>query len=204
MSGQSNNHLRQLLAERGEYRAPCDAPRIPDFDELLEALRREHGPDGRPDEAPQLAKRDFKGKQFEAVLPFRSASEIFLSDGKYLIGFGAGRFVSDVDCIVTDNAVMARVADWSKGDKIKVTGVVQDVSIGSVALDSCSLSNGQASTPVSTPVSTEPLLAAEAVVKEFCSPPKKVDFGWCADVKTHVVKARPDFCRLNSNSCPSL
>jgi hypothetical protein len=41
----------------GEFRAPNDAPRIPDFDELLEALRREHGPDGRPDEAPQLAAR---------------------------------------------------------------------------------------------------------------------------------------------------
>jgi hypothetical protein len=34
---------------------PSDAPRISDeYDPLLEALRREHGPDGRPDVAPQL------------------------------------------------------------------------------------------------------------------------------------------------------
>jgi hypothetical protein len=55
MSGQSANHLRELLAMTGEFRAPNDAPRIPADDALLEALRLYHGPDGRPDEAPQLA-----------------------------------------------------------------------------------------------------------------------------------------------------
>jgi hypothetical protein len=32
-------------------------PRIPDFDPLLGALVREHGPTGRPDIAPQLSKQ---------------------------------------------------------------------------------------------------------------------------------------------------
>ena len=51
MSGQSNE-LRELLALRGERFTPNDCPRIGDFDALLEALRREHGEDGRPDLQP--------------------------------------------------------------------------------------------------------------------------------------------------------
>jgi hypothetical protein len=45
MSGQSNK-LRELLDSLG---AADDRPRISDLDELLEALRREHGEAGRPD-----------------------------------------------------------------------------------------------------------------------------------------------------------
>jgi hypothetical protein len=63
MSGQSSNLLRELVAMRGEQFMPCDAPRIPVDDPLLAALRQEHGPDGRPDEAPQLqAARDLLRK----------------------------------------------------------------------------------------------------------------------------------------------
>jgi hypothetical protein len=54
MSGQSNE-LRELLALRGENYVPNDAPRIGNPDALLEALRFHHGPNGRVDEAPQLA-----------------------------------------------------------------------------------------------------------------------------------------------------
>jgi hypothetical protein len=48
VSGQSNA-LRELLAVRGEQYSPNEAPRIGNFDALLEALRLHHGPDGRPD-----------------------------------------------------------------------------------------------------------------------------------------------------------
>jgi hypothetical protein len=44
-----SNKLRELLAMRGEVFTPNDCPRIGDFDELLEALRLHHGPEGRPD-----------------------------------------------------------------------------------------------------------------------------------------------------------
>jgi hypothetical protein len=52
VSGQRNSTLRELL---DRLSAADDRPRIPDFDPLLEALRLHHGPDGRADEAPQLA-----------------------------------------------------------------------------------------------------------------------------------------------------
>ena len=45
----SNNKLRTLL----ERISADDRPRIPEFDELLEALRLHHGPDGRPDLIPR-------------------------------------------------------------------------------------------------------------------------------------------------------
>jgi hypothetical protein len=54
VSGQSSILLR-TLADLGEHFGADDRPRIPDFDPLLEALRLHHGPDGRADEAPQLA-----------------------------------------------------------------------------------------------------------------------------------------------------
>jgi hypothetical protein len=44
--GGKSNKLRALLDSLG---ADDDRPRIDDFDELLEALRREHGEAGRPD-----------------------------------------------------------------------------------------------------------------------------------------------------------
>ena len=82
-------------------------------------------------------KRDYVGKQFEDTLPFRSAKEnLFIAD-RYLIGFGRGVFTSDVDCTVADKAVMNRIVDWNKGDRIRVRGVVKDVLMGSVQLDGC-------------------------------------------------------------------
>jgi hypothetical protein len=51
VSGQSNK-LRELLALRGEQFSPDDRPRIPMDDELLAALKREHGEAGRPDLIP--------------------------------------------------------------------------------------------------------------------------------------------------------
>jgi hypothetical protein len=52
MSGQSDS-FRALLTTQGEWFTPNDAPRIGDFDALLEALRREHD-EPRTDLAVQL------------------------------------------------------------------------------------------------------------------------------------------------------
>ena len=82
-------------------------------------------------------KRDYVGKQFEDILPFRSAKESFFITDRYLIGFGTGGFTSDVDCTVADQAVMNRIVDWNKGDRVRVRGVVKDVLMGSVQLDGC-------------------------------------------------------------------
>jgi hypothetical protein len=85
-------------------------------------------------------KRDYQGKQFESNLPFRSARESMFFADRYMVGFGTGGFTSDVDCVVSDKAVMNRIVDWNKGDRVKVSGIVKDVTMGSVQLDACSLS----------------------------------------------------------------
>jgi hypothetical protein len=85
-------------------------------------------------------KRDYQGKQFESNLPFRSARESMFFADRYMVGFGTGGFTSDVDCVVSDKAVMNRIVDWNKGDRVKVSGIVKDVTMGSVQLDVCSLS----------------------------------------------------------------
>jgi hypothetical protein len=54
-----------------------------------------------------------------------------------MVGFGTGGFTSDIDCSVSDKAVMSRIVDWNKGDSVKVSGLVSDVTMGSVQLDGC-------------------------------------------------------------------
>ena len=49
MSGQSNSFLAMLANERF---MSDDRPKIPEYDALLEALKREHGEAGRPDLQP--------------------------------------------------------------------------------------------------------------------------------------------------------
>jgi len=85
-------------------------------------------------------KRDFLGRQFSDVLPFRSTTESMFSKGSYRVGFGTGNFSSDVDCTANSPAEIAEIANWNKGDKIRIVGVVKDVTMGSVILDPCKLS----------------------------------------------------------------
>jgi hypothetical protein len=51
-------------------------------------------------------KRDFYGKRFSDILPFRDAKESVIFKGTYIIGFGKGGFLSDLDCTVTSQAVI--------------------------------------------------------------------------------------------------
>jgi hypothetical protein len=85
-------------------------------------------------------KRDFFGKQFSDVLQFRSATEHMLFKGTYIVGFGTGSFVSDLDCKVTSPAEISIIADWNGGDQIRIEGIVKNVTMGSVDLDQCRLS----------------------------------------------------------------
>jgi hypothetical protein len=51
MSGQSDS-FRALLTTHGEWFTSNDCPKIGEYDELLAALKREHGEAGRPDLQP--------------------------------------------------------------------------------------------------------------------------------------------------------
>jgi hypothetical protein len=84
--------------------------------------------------------KDFLGKRFSDVLPFRSAVEM-LFRGTYRVGFGTGILASDLDCTVTSPDDISRIGEWRKGDKIYVEGIVKDVIRGSVELEQCTLSN---------------------------------------------------------------
>jgi hypothetical protein len=85
-------------------------------------------------------KRDFVGRQFSDVLPFKSAKENLIIKGRYMVGFGKGNLTSDVDCTVTSPVEISTIANWNKGDQIRIEGVVKDVTLGSVQLDQCRLS----------------------------------------------------------------
>ncbi len=85
-------------------------------------------------------KRDFFGKRFSDVLPFRSATVSIFSKGTYRVGFGTGSFSSDIDCKVTSQGDISVIVNWNKGDNIHVEGIVSDVTMGSVQLDQCTLS----------------------------------------------------------------
>jgi len=80
--------------------------------------------------------RDYRGKEFEAILPFRAARETFFG-GEYTVEFGTKGFLSELGCTVSDKDAVNRLIDWNKGDRIKVRGVVKDVSFGAVRLDDC-------------------------------------------------------------------
>jgi hypothetical protein len=83
-------------------------------------------------------KRDFVGKPFGDVLPFKNASENVIFKGAYTVRFGKG-FTSDLDCTVTSPVEISTIANWKNGDQILIQGNVKDVTLGSVNLDSCRL-----------------------------------------------------------------
>lgn len=84
-------------------------------------------------------KRDFVGKRFSDVVPFMEAKEDIFSQGKFRIGFGNGKIISDVDCIVSSERAISEIANWNKGDQVKVEGVITDVIMGSVKLGNCKI-----------------------------------------------------------------
>jgi hypothetical protein len=84
-------------------------------------------------------KRDFVGKQFSDVLPFKSAKEQMFVKNSCLVCFG-NSFISDVDCTVKSPMEISAIANWNKRDQIYGEGAVKDVTLGSVKLESCRLS----------------------------------------------------------------
>lgn len=82
-------------------------------------------------------KRDYKGKTFEAELPFVAAKENMFTEGKYTLGFGSGSIFDDVSCETSDTATVNVVIDWNKGDTIVVSGVVDDSLMTTIKLVNC-------------------------------------------------------------------
>jgi hypothetical protein len=83
-------------------------------------------------------KRDYAGRQFVGRIQFRTVRESIFGDGEYTVEFGTGGFTSDLDCKVSDPAVLDTIIDWNKGDMITVSGVVKDSMMGSIQLGECS------------------------------------------------------------------
>lgn len=85
--------------------------------------------------------RNYVGKTFSAVLPFRDARENIILKGHFTISFGEGdTFAADIDCEVSDRTTIDSIVDWNKGDAVKVTGVVKDNTMGTTNLENCTFS----------------------------------------------------------------
>ena len=82
-------------------------------------------------------KRDYVGRQFVGRIPFRTVRENVFDKGKYTVEFGTGGFTSDLDCKISDPAVIDRIVEWNKGDMVTVSGIVQDSMMGSIQLSAC-------------------------------------------------------------------
>ena len=80
---------------------------------------------------------------------FNFSPRRLLSKNAYIVGFGVNPYLSDVDCRVTAPEDISIIANWNKGDKVHVEGIVKDVTMGSVQLDSCRLRNSPPSAVLS-------------------------------------------------------
>ncbi len=84
-------------------------------------------------------KRDYVGKTFSGVLPFKSAvDQAPFKPGTYSVGFGNGLIIPDIECGgVSKQPTLNQIVNWHKGDKIRVTGVVTGHTLGHVDLEQC-------------------------------------------------------------------
>lgn len=82
-------------------------------------------------------KRDFAARDFVDDLPFMKSTETLFQRDVYSLSFGRE---ASVECTVEAPGDISKMADWNKGDTVRVAGVIKDVIMGSVVLESCSLS----------------------------------------------------------------
>jgi hypothetical protein len=83
--------------------------------------------------------RDYKGRTFDDVMVLDHIAETW-NKGVYRIslktnlalGFGGG-----VDCKLSDPRSLDVAANWNKGQRVEVSGVIEDTSVGDLALSSC-------------------------------------------------------------------
>jgi hypothetical protein len=80
--------------------------------------------------------RDFVGRSIEFTWVFRDASSRYFGSG-YRITIGNGSFNGNVDCVITDPIMLDKIVEWNKGQRVKVYGVIKDVTMGDLQLKEC-------------------------------------------------------------------
>jgi hypothetical protein len=81
--------------------------------------------------------RDYKGKPFSDVLPFRRALEDFFVKGEYTVSFGTLPFRGGVECSISHPKVLNAVVEWRPGVLVSVRGIVRTTMMGDLVLDNC-------------------------------------------------------------------
>src|SRR5262249_8942542 len=83
--------------------------------------------------------RDYKGRTFADTMVLANISES-LNKGTYRVslksnlslGFGGG-----VDCKLSDPRSLEIAVNWNKGQRIEVSGIIENTSVGDLVLSSC-------------------------------------------------------------------
>lgn len=79
--------------------------------------------------------RYYKGRRFDAVMPFNKTEAEILADG-YRVNFG--RIMAGAECKrITNSATVREMSGWSKGTLARVTGTIETTSLGDLVLSNC-------------------------------------------------------------------
>jgi hypothetical protein len=87
--------------------------------------------------------RDFVGKTFSARMPLGDITENLMFKGSFNVSFGGNTWGGDVQCKFSDQSDVARITEMNKGDIVKIRGVIEDHSFGTIDLEECSISASQ-------------------------------------------------------------
>ena len=87
--------------------------------------------------------RDFVGKAFSARTPLGDITENLMFKGSFNVSFGGNSWGGDVQCKFSDQSDVARITEMNKGDIVKIRGVIEDHSFGTIDLEDCSISASQ-------------------------------------------------------------
>jgi len=82
--------------------------------------------------------RDYAGKSIEFTWTFNAAKAKLFGAG-YRVTIGNGSLTGNVDCSVTEQAMLDQIVEWNKGQKVRVRGVVEDVTMGDLQLKECTI-----------------------------------------------------------------
>ena len=86
--------------------------------------------------------RDFKNRQFSAILPLHNVVESPLEKGSYSVSFGDGNWTGDVNCKIADQSTIDLITNLDKGDRMLIKGTIEDHTFGSIDLTGCQLRKG--------------------------------------------------------------
>jgi len=82
--------------------------------------------------------RDYAGKSIAFTWTFHNA-RARLFGGGYRVNIGNGGIGGNVDCTVTDQTLLDKIVEWNKGQRIQVSGIIDDVTFGDLQLKQCKI-----------------------------------------------------------------